>query len=75
MIKSYRVLDIRNSDDAPSEHVVEAGNPENAVAIVLGVDAVRGSSKRIKPVARVYWSDPNGNTNMVRLYPRLASFR
>ncbi|RYG57841.1 MAG: hypothetical protein EON56_01455 [Alphaproteobacteria bacterium] len=69
-MKRYRVFDLRGGDTGSQEQFIQAGSPEGAVHMALGVDAVRGTSRYIKPVARVYWHDSPDKINMVRLYER-----
>ncbi|RYG58274.1 MAG: hypothetical protein EON56_00150 [Alphaproteobacteria bacterium] len=70
-MKQFKVVDLRDTKIV-ADKTVEAATPEQAVLLTLGVDAVRGSSKRIPPIARVYWQDTAQQTNMVRLYARIG---
>lgn len=72
-MRKFRIVDLRGEVIAQLDSEVEAASPEAAVSVALGLDVVRGSSKRIPPVARVYWSDGSSQTNMVRLYERLPA--
>lgn len=63
----FRVIDLRSEVIEP-EQFVEAGSPEEAARLALGESLVRGSPGRQRPVCRVYWSEPRGPQNMVRLY-------
>lgn len=69
-MKTFKVVDIRDKESP--EVTIKARTPEHAVTLTLGIDAVRGSSRRISPAARVYWHDPPDQTNMVRLYERVG---
>ncbi|SFV27964.1 hypothetical protein SAMN05216456_0404 [Devosia crocina] len=74
-MKTFRVVELNAEQATEAEHTVRAATPEAAVQQALGIEVVRGSSKTIRPVARVYWQDTPAQTNMVRLYPRIGTGR
>lgn len=63
----FRVIDLRSGLVEP-EHLVDACTPEEAAAKALGESVVRGGINRKRIVCRVYWSEAEGQMNMVRLY-------
>lgn len=63
----FRVIDLRSQLVEP-EHLVDARSPEDAAHQSLGEKGVRGGQNRARLLCRVYWSDSEGTTNMVRLY-------
>lgn len=71
-MKTFRVVSIDADGENGNAHIVRAATPESAAASGLGLDVVRGASKRAKPVAKVYWQDGPHQTNMVRLYARIS---
>jgi hypothetical protein len=71
-VPSFRVIDLRTGIIEP-EKQVEARSPEAAAEGALGLKLVRSGHAR-SLVCRVYWNDAN-NTNMVRLYSKVAEHR
>jgi hypothetical protein len=65
----FRIIDLRTGIIEP-ETQVEARSPEQAAENALGLKLVRSGHARTL-VCRVYWNDAN-NTNMVRLYSKVA---
>ena len=65
----FRIIDLRTGIVEP-EQQVDAKSPEQAAEQALGLKLVRSGHPRTL-VCRVYWSDAN-NTNMVRLYSKVA---
>lgn len=72
-MKIFRVVELNANLASEGEHTIKATTPEAAASMALGVDVVRGSSKRARPIARVYWQDAPEQTNMVRLYARIGT--
>lgn len=66
----FRIIDLRTGVIEPEQRV-EARSPEQAAENALGIKLVRSGHAR-SLVCRVYWDDAN-NTNMVRLYTKVAS--
>ena len=66
---SFRIIDLRTGIVEP-EKQIEARTPEQAAENALGLKLVRSGHSR-SLVCRVYWNDAN-NTNMVRLYTKVA---
>lgn len=66
-LAQFRVIDLRSGLVEP-EHLVNARSPEEAVLLALGEKGVRGGQNRSRLFCRVYWTDGEGQTNMVRLY-------
>jgi hypothetical protein len=66
---NFRIIDLR-TDVVEPEQRVEARSPEQAAETALGIKLVRSGHAR-SLVCRVYWDDAN-NTNMVRLYSKVA---
>jgi hypothetical protein len=66
---NFRIIDLR-SDVVEPEQRIEARSPEQAAETALGIKLVRSGHAR-SLVCRVYWDDAN-NTNMVRLYSKVA---
>lgn len=66
----YRVIDmLRPSDSEAAETTIQAKTPEQAAQLTFGETLVRGSARienRIR--AKVYWTDPTGTLNLVKLY-------
>lgn len=69
---TFRIIDLRTGIVEP-EQKVEARSPEQAAENALGLKLVRSGHAR-SLVCRVYWDDAN-NTNMVRLYTKVAEHR
>ncbi len=66
-MSKYRVIDLR-SDTLEPEHLIDARSPEDAAQQSLGERGIRGGQNRARLLCRVYWTDSEGTTNMVRLY-------
>lgn len=66
-MSKFRVIDLRSEVVEP-EHVVDARSPEDAALQALGEKGIRGGQNRSRLFCRVYWTDGQGATNMVRLY-------
>jgi hypothetical protein len=72
MAPTFRVVDLRNSDD-PKETIVEgASAPEEAVAQALGIEVTRGAHPR-NLVAKVYWVNSKNINTVMRFYRRPTS--
>ena len=75
MANPYRVRDLRMTDEAIPEIIVDGvKSPEAAVRKALGLDLVRSGSKK-DLVAQVYWQLAPEAINMVRLYSRVEALR
>lgn len=71
MSTSYRIVDLRSTEDN-AEHIVNgAKSPELAARDALGIELVRsGSPKQL--AAKVYWKVPGEEPiNVVRLYNKV----
>ena len=66
---NFRIIDLRTEVVEPEQRI-EARSPEQAAESALGIKLVRSGHAR-SLVCRVYWDDAN-NTNMVRLYSKVA---
>ncbi|WIY54165.1 hypothetical protein O9Z70_06490 [Devosia sp. YIM 151766] len=65
----FQVIDLRTDVIGAAVEVQNATSPEDAARQVLGIDVFRSGNKR-DLVARVYWQQMSGPTNMVRLYSK-----
>ncbi|WEK05792.1 MAG: hypothetical protein P0Y65_05920 [Candidatus Devosia phytovorans] len=70
MSRTYKVIDLRSTIIDPEPMMVTASTPEEAVRLQLDLELVR-AGERGDLLARVYWTERSGVTNMVRLYRRV----
>lgn len=66
-MNEFRVIDLQTEIIDPEPRIIQAGTPEKAAELVLGVQLFRSGAKKDLR-ARVYWKQADGITNMVRLY-------
>lgn len=70
MEKSFRVMDLRQAGPEAIDAVIDGASPEDAARKVLGIEVVRGGSRR-DLVAKVYWQPVGQPLTMVRLYAKI----
>lgn len=71
MSTSYRIVDLRSTEDSAEHIVTGAKSPEMAARDALGIELVRSGSPKLL-AAKVYWKVSGDEPiNVVRLYNKV----